>query len=297
MTLNILHHRRIWYAISVVLLVPGLVFLAMGGLKFGIDFTGGSLIQFAFADSERPETAEMQETIAGTEVGTAQVQLIEDDGMLIRLKELTPEEHATVLEAVTAAYPGASEVSYSAVGPTIGQELRSRAVTALVLVLLGIVAYISWAFRASSGRLSGWAFGVNAIIALLHDVGILLGVFAMLGYFASVEIDILFVTAVLTVLGFSVHDTIVVFDRIREGLRRGSGASIETVINTSVNETFVRSINTSVTVLLVLIALYFFGGSSIQYFVLALMIGMLVGTYSSIFIASPLLLFWVKRKQ
>lgn len=297
MTLNILQHRRIWYAISMALLVPGLVFLAMGGLKFGIDFTGGSLIQFAFADSARPETAEMQDTIAGAEVGTVQVQLIEENGILIRLKELTAEEHTKVLDAVTVAYPGASEVSYSSVGPTIGQELQSRAVTALVLVLLGIVAYISWAFRSSSGRLSGLAFGVNAIIALLHDVAILFGVFAALGYFASVEIDILFVTAVLTVLGFSVHDTIVVFDRIREGLRRGSGASVETVINQSINETFVRSINTSVTVLLVLIALYFFGGSSIQYFVLALMIGMLVGTYSSIFIASPLLLFWVKRKR
>ncbi len=202
------------------------------------------------------------------------------------------EKHNELLAKLTERYPGAAEESYSDVGPTLGRELRQKAILAIILVLFGIILYISWAFRKSSGRLSGWAFGVNAIAALIHDVLITVGAFAMLGLFFGVEVDALFVTAILTVLGFSVHDTIVVFDRIREGLRSSSGERLADVIDRSVRETVIRSINTSLTTLLVLFALYFFGGATIQSFVLALIIGITVGTYSSIFIASPLLLFW-----
>jgi preprotein translocase subunit SecF len=193
-----------------------------------------------------------------------------------------------------------NEVRFDSIGPVIGKELQRKAVIAIILVLAGIIVYLAYAFRKITGGLvSSWAFGVNAILALIHDVLITIGFFAILGYFFKVEIDTLFVTALLTVIGFSVHDTIVVFDRIREGLKKHYGEVFENIVNNSINETIVRSINTSFTTLLVLVALYIFGGETIRYFALALIFGIIVGTYSSIFVASPLLLIWynIRRKR
>jgi preprotein translocase subunit SecF len=174
----------------------------------------------------------------------------------------------------------------------IGKELRSAAFLQLILVSLGIIFYIAYAFRKVSKPVSSWRFGIAAIVALIHDLFIVIGAFSLLGHFGGVEIDSLFVTALLTVLGFSVHDTIVVFDRIRENLRIRAGQSLSEIINSSINQTLVRSINTSLTVIFVLLALLLFGGESIHNFVLALFIGIIAGTYSSIFIASPILIVW-----
>ncbi|OGN25672.1 MAG: protein-export membrane protein SecF, partial [Candidatus Yanofskybacteria bacterium RIFCSPLOWO2_01_FULL_44_22] len=182
---------------------------------------------------------------------------------------------------------------FDSIGPTIGRELKRNAAIALVVAIIAIVLYIAWAFRHVSEPVSSWKYGVAAVIALIHDVTIPTAVFALLGKFSGVPIDALFITALLTIMGFSVHDTIVVFDRTRENLRKLKGREeFSVTVNRSVNETFTRSINTSVTILLALVAIVVFGGESVRYFALALIIGIVFGTYSSIFIASPLLVLW-----
>jgi preprotein translocase subunit SecF len=196
------------------------------------------------------------------------------------------------MKALSDKYGAVTEQQFTSIGPVIGKELRSQAFVQLILVSLGIILYIAYAFRKVSKPVSSWRFGIAAIIALLHDLFIVLGAFSILGHFRGIEVDSLFVTAMLTVLGFSVHDTIVVFDRIRENLRIRAGQSLSEIINNSINQTLVRSINTSLTVVFVLLSLFLFGGETIHYFVLALLIGIVAGTYSSIFIASPILLVW-----
>ena len=188
-------------------------------------------------------------------------------------------------------------VRFDSVGPVVGQELKSKAWQAIVLASICIILYIAWAFRKVSRPVSSWKFGVTAVVTLLHDVLVVFGVFVILGELAQVEMDALFITALLTILGFSVHDTIVVFDRIRENLTRSYSDNFESCVNDSLNQTLARSINTSLTTLLVLLAILFFGGDSIKYFVLALILGIFIGTYSSIFVASQLLLVWHNRNQ
>lgn len=296
MTYRIIQKRKMWYVFSLALIAASIVFLALGGLRLGTDFTGGSQVQMKFAPGQRPSPQALQDAVATFGYGTPSVQIVDQDSTLVRVKEMTTEEHTAFLTKFKEKYPTATEDSYSSVGPLIGKELRQKAVTATILVLIAIILYITWAFRKSTRRLSSWAFGTNAIIALVHDIIITVGFFAMIGYIAKVEVDVLFVTALLTTLGFSVHDTIVVFDRLREGLRQHPTDQMETLLNNSVNTTLVRSINTSLTTLLVLTALYLFGGASIRIFVLTLIVGITIGTYSSIFLASPLLLMWERRK-
>lgn len=197
-------------------------------------------------------------------------------------KEISPVDAAIVIED-----------QFESIGPTVGKELMTRSIYSIIAVLSAIIIYIAWAFRKVSKPVSSWKYGVAAVIALLHDVIIPCGIFAVLGHYFNVEIDILFITALLTMLGFSVHDTIVVFDRTRENLARSRQLGVfEDIVNQSVNETIRRSINTSMTAFLALLAMYLFGGDSVKYFVLALMMGIVFGTYSSIFIASPLLVVW-----
>jgi len=185
------------------------------------------------------------------------------------------------------------ELRFDSVGPTIGQELKSRSISAMIIVIVAIVLYIAWTFRKVSKPVASWKYGISAIIALFHDVIITMGVFSILGEFYGVEINTAFVAAILTVLGYSVNDTIVVFDRVRENLPK-SDEDFEGTVNLSVNQTIKRSINTSLTTLIVLLSILFFGGTTIQDFVLALSIGVFVGTYSSIFLASPILVVWEK---
>ncbi|MEK7073117.1 MAG: protein translocase subunit SecF [Patescibacteria group bacterium] len=291
MTFNVIATRRIWYGLSAVLVAASIGSIALWGLKLGIDFTGGTLLQVRF--TARPAVEEIERRAGEAGVGTVHVQPVGDAEAILRLQATDEASHQKVLAAMRAGDDASvTEQSYETVGPSVGSELRSRSLKGIALVLLAIVAYIAFAFRSVSKPVSAWKYGIVAIVALLHDVLIPTGVFAALGHFAGVEIDVLFVTAVLTVLGFSVHDTIVVFDRIRENLRRHAGQPFEDVVAISVRETFVRSLNTSLTVILVLLALYLFGGVSTRSFILALLIGVGVGTYSSIFIASPLLVTW-----
>lgn len=288
--LNITKNYKIWFGISAVLMIAAVAALFMYGLKPGIDFRGGSILQAGF--NEQPNSQEVSQFIQEQGFHGAVVQPLGEKSLVIRTAPLTHEEYLGLIEDLSGKYEGFVEEQYSSIGPVIGRELRSKAFMQLVLVSLGIILYIAYAFRKVTRPVSSWRFGTAAIVALMHDLMIVIGVFAVLGHFWGVEIDSLFITALLTVLGFSVHDTIVVFDRIRENMRVRAGQSLAEIIDSSINQTLVRSINTSVTVLIVLTALLLFGGESIRYFVLALLVGIGVGTYSSIFIASPVLLVW-----
>ncbi len=287
---NIIGKRKIWYAISLVIIVPGLISLFTSGLKRGIDFTGGSLIELdGKADTNGLRSIASAQgfkdiTISNSSDGRTLVRYRDDKDAAGR-----EADHQTFKKIVEGQ--GLTEVRFDNVGPSVSRDITRNALISVLLASLAIVLYVALAFRNVPAPASPWAFGFCAIIALLHDALLLIGIFSLLGKYFNVEIDSLFVTAVLTVIGFSVHDTIVVFDRIRENLRRERKAFAE-IVNDSILETLARSINTSLTVLFTLLALYLFGGQSIKLFVLALLIGIASGTYSSIFNASPLLVTW-----
>src|SRR3989344_423004 len=289
--LNIVKYYKFWFWVSAILLVAGIVSLVMFGLKPGIDFTGGALTQIQFSQ-DVPQSSDIQKVLADTGFPEAQIQSVNNTEVLIRTAPQDQEQHVKFMTALSDKFGTVTESQFTSIGPVIGKELRSQAFVQLILVSLGIIFYIAYAFRKVSRPVSSWRFGIAAVIALIHDLFIVLGAFSILGHFKGVEVDSLFVTAMLTVLGFSVHDTIVVFDRIRENLRVRAGQSLPEIVNNSINQTLVRSINTSLTVVFVLLSLFLFGGESIHYFVLALLIGIIAGTYSSIFIASPILIIW-----
>ncbi len=286
--------RKIWYAISLIAIVPGLISLVLFGLKLGIDFTGGTLWEIQFNQSVTTE--QVKEVLARGGFDASVVQLSSEDGIkdnvaIIRIKELqeSSELKKEIERDFTASIGDFTELQISTVGSSVGNEIRNRAILAICIASVGILAYIAFAFRNTQNPA---LYGLCAIAAMLHDVLLVLGIFSILGEVADVEIDALFVTAILTVIGFSVHDTIVVFDRIRENLARKAEPTFEGVVNYSLAQTIVRSVNTSITVVFTLLALYLFGGESTKYFVLALLIGVASGTYSSIFNASQLLVSW-----
>lgn len=283
--MNLMRYK--WYFIiaSTLVVVPGLIALSVWGLKLGIDFTGGSRQEVEF--SKPLSTTQVREGLQPLQLKTLEVVSIGERRYRLRMPELSRDQHNRLLAEEQKL--GGRELSLETIGPTIGRETTRKAFYSVALASLAIMLYIAWAFRQVPSAVASWQFGAATIVALLHDVLVLVGVFAILGHFFEIEVDALFVTAVLTVIGFSVHDTIVVFDRIRENLRRrGSGDFVQTV-NDSIVQTLARSINTSLTVLLALLALYLFGGASIKNFVLALLIGIASGTYSSIFNATPTL--------
>lgn len=286
--------RKIFYGISMALVLASLAALLVWGLRLGIDFTGGSLLEVVFT-SARPEVAELEKRLELLDMGAILIQPAGDRNVFIRMRDVDEETHQNILKALGAGEAQSLvEKRFDSIGPTIGGELKQKAIIALILVVVMIILYVAFAFRKVSRPVESWKYGVVAIVALMHDVLIPTGIFSYLGYVKGVEIDSLFITAVLTILGFSVHDTIVVFDRIRENLRRGRGATFEETVDISIRETAIRSVNTSLTLLLVLLTLFFMGGESTKYFSLALIIGTIFGTYSSIFIASPLLVTWEK---
>ncbi len=283
--MDILGKRKIWYTISMVVIITGLFFLAFQGMNLGLDFMGGTLLEFKF---DQPVTnAEVRTILSRLGIAEdAQIQQSEQGGVhgvLIRTKELSPEEITSIEEALRGEYPSTEMLRTEMVGPVIGKELRGRALWALLLASIAIVIYISIRFE--------FRFAIVAIIALLHDVLITLGLFAVL----NKEINTPFVAALLTIIGYSINDTIVIFDRIRENMKLSQRVPFEQLANKAVVDTLPRSINTSVTTLITVLAIYFFGGASIKTFMLALLIGIFAGTYSSIFVASPLLLTWEKR--
>jgi preprotein translocase subunit SecF len=344
---GIIKKRKIWMAISGVLVLTSVIALFSWGLKFGIDFTGGSLLEVKFHEKV-PEVTETREALSDLELNSLIIQPTENNSLILRFSDESPNIHGDIMErlkelanysiensegqdsvvgeslslevngsdnlseessgelidvevlddsfALGETTPALEELRFDSVGSSIGQELKTKSFNAAIIVLILIILYISLIFRKVSRPVSSWKYGIATIVALFHDIIIVLGVFAFLGHFYNVEINTPFIAAILTVLGYSVNDSIIVFDRIRENLPK-SNLNFPDTVNKSINQTLIRSINTSVTTLLVLLAIIFFGGESIREFVLALAIGIIVGTYSSIFVASPILTLFDKSSR
>lgn len=286
--LDIVKRRNLWFAISVFMLIPGLISLVLFGMRVGIDFTGGTLMELRVPNTVTAQ--QVKESLKGTVIHDAMVQMSpsgSDSVALVRARSIDNKEQVAVFNQMRAKIGDFKTERVEVVGPSVGNELLWNSIWAMTIVIGGIIAYLSMRFR--------YDYALCAIGAMLHDVLIIVGLFSILGKFAGMEIDALFVTAVLTVAGFSVHDTIVVFDRIRENAKLAgpkTTRSFSDIADDSINQTIARSINTSLTVCLTLAALLFFGGESIHGFVLAMLIGIAIGTYSSIFVASPLLALW-----
>jgi len=356
--IKIIQRRKIWFAFSLILTIASIAALTTWGLKLGIDYTGGSMMEISFNENKL-SSGEIAQVFTDLNLGGVTVQFSGEKDAFLRFKEVDEPTHQSILAALnkkaaekagvntseeaaqtdnseTASTETApvevqaqtaegenvavnaetisgtnesaetpeiapaeetektyiTEKSFDAIGPIIGSELKNTTVWATIIALIGIVAYIAGAFRKVSYPVSSFKYGLCATIALFHDVIITAGIFSVLGHYYGIEIGATFLAAILAILGYSVNDTIVVFDRTRENLLRGRMNDFEDTVNYSVNETFARSINTSFTTLLMLFVLYLFGGASIQTFVLALIVGISFGTYSSIFIASPLLVTW-----
>ncbi len=289
---NIIGHRKFWLIIAGSLVVASIVAVSLWGLKFGIDFTGGSLLELSFEN--RPATSDLASDLANFGAEEVSIQPVGDQGVLLRFKTVDEAKHQEILKHLEEKFGKVQEQRFESVGPTIGNELRTKAIYSVAVVLICIIIYIAWAFRKVSKPVASWKYGVIAVVALLHDVGVPIGLFAVLGHFAGVEVNSAFVAAILTILGYSVNDTIVVFDRTRENLIHAGGdyENFDKIVNESVNQTFARSINTTLTTLLALVAVFFWGGESVKYFALALIVGIGLGAYSSIFIASPALVVW-----
>ncbi|MFH1225804.1 MAG: protein translocase subunit SecF [bacterium] len=270
------------------------------GLNLGIDFTGGSLLEIDFSASsaDRPDAQTIKTKLEDLGIGNSLIQPLGEKGMMLRFNSVDEETHQKILNGLTeiAKDNQLVERRFESIGPTIGAELSRNAFYTIALVLIAICLYIAWAFRKISKPVASWKYSLAALLALFHDVLIVVGLFIVLGKFMNAAVDTAFVAAVLTVLGYSVNDTVVIFDRIRENLAKRSGTLTE-IVNFSINETLVRSLNTGFSAILALLAIFFFGGESIRYFALALIVGIVTGTYSSIFIASPLLLIWEKMKR
>jgi len=275
--------------------------LLIWGFKYGIDFTGGSLMEAKFSTS-MPDISEVEAKLADLKLGSLIIQPVGDSNFIIKFQETSEDKHQAVLAKLNELarskdkQSGIEELRFDSVGPSIGAELKIKSIYAIIFVLLAILIYITYVFRKVSKPVASWKYGTSALIALVHDAIITLGIFAILGKCCGVEINASFIAAILTVLGYSVHDTIVVFDRLRENLPK-SNENFENTVNISLNQTLTRSINTSLTVLLVLASIIIFGGASIRIFAMALAIGIFLGTYSSIFVASPILVIWEKMKK
>jgi preprotein translocase subunit SecF len=293
--MNIIGKRKIWFGISITLVLISILCTAFMGLNFGIDFTGGSLSELTIAS--QPTVDDLRNTISQAGFDSVRVQPSGEANYIVRLSVLSETQHQELLLRLGEQYSEVEEMRFDMVGPVIGSEMRTKAIWAIVAALALILAYIAWAFRKVSKPIASWKYGLLTIVAAMHDLIIPIGVFAVLGYFLGYQIDTAFVAALLTILGYSINDSIVVFDRTRENLTQAESESFSSIVNKSVNQTLTRSVNTSVTTLLVLLAVFFFGGDTVRHFALALIVGVISGTYSSIFLASPLLVAWEKMKK
>lgn len=326
--LPIISHRKVYLSISVILVLLSYAAIWRWGLKLGIDYTNGSLSEIQYLGNEALEPADIQKKLIAEGFGVSSIQPSQDNTFFIRMKPLDEQDHQRYLDTLEAAYmqkgSGAGlqesvsteplststtdssvqtsstvgvqkiwyERNFDSIGPSISAELRKKSYWAIASALAAIVLFIAYSFRKVSKPVASWKFGICAIVALMHDISISTGFMAYMGHARGWEVDLMFITALLTILGFSVHDTIVVFDRIRENLLKSGSRNFEEITNISINQTIARSINTSLTTIIVLLALFLFGGDSTRHFTLILVIGIFVGTYSSIFIASPLLVIW-----
>jgi len=287
--INFMRRKKIYFLLSALVLVPGIFSLVLFWLKPSIDFTGGTLWEVRFAESvvssQEPVVEIIRETFTGQGLEIASIQASGEKQFIIRTVPLTTEQHKSLVATLKEKLGDFEEVRFETLGPKLGRELLFKAFFAVTLAALAILTYVAYRFK-------NLMYGVAAILAMFHDTFVLLGIFSLLGRFFGVEVDTLVVTAALSTLSFSVHDTIVVFDRIREILRRNPSLELDVAINQAVGETLVRSINNSLTIVFMLLALFLLGGESLHWFVFALLVGTISGTYSSTFTAAPLLVIW-----
>jgi preprotein translocase subunit SecF len=291
--MNIIGHKKIFLTFSGVLVTISIVLIVIFGFKPGIDFTGGTLWQLKI---DNPQISESVLQNAFVNMGAKDPIVYKEltsETYMVKLQNVSEADHQVYLKSLEGNFSQVQEMKFESIGPTIGSQLKTHAIWAIILVLVGISSYIAFAFRKASYPVQSWKYGMATLIALAHDVIIPSGIIALLGYWKGVELDTNFVVALLVIVGFSVHDTIVVFDRIRENLltRKGS-KTFEEIVNDSVVQTIARSINTSLTLVLVLVAMLVFGAPILKLFVLIMLIGVIFGTYSSIFLASPILTIW-----
>lgn len=283
----------IMFFVSLTLFAVSALVLAVYGLNFGVDFKGGSVIELSF--NGRPSIQELEQMFSD-EFSSLEVNInpVEDRGLIIRSGEISEDEHQKILAAIKSNFSPNQfeEKRFDSIGPAVGKELRDKSFIAIGIMLAVIAAYVTFVFRKLSRTLSLLAMNVSTLIALLHDIIIPMGVFAILGRYYNVQISAVFVAAVLTILGYTVSDKVVIFDRVRENILKGARDNLGNIVHKSVMQTLVRSINNTLTVILSSAAIYLFGGESIRYFALALMLGVFLGAYSSIFVASPLLVWW-----
>jgi preprotein translocase subunit SecF len=302
--MKIVKYRKVWFLFSAIIVALSLFFIFNFGLRLSADYTEGTLFELRFSNesvtkdslSDFLESQALFELEGGSELGAVNVLETLSDSFVMRMKRLNDVDSTAFLVLLAEELGDFDKIQERAVSPTVAAKFKKQSINAIIFVSIMIVAYIAFAFRRVSRGVTSWKLGLAAIVALLHDVIITVGIFALLGFVADVEIDLLFITALLTIMGFSVHDTIVVFDRVRENLiHKKREQSFDDVTDLALNQTMARSINTSVSTLIVLLALLFLGSSDIYWFVFALVIGVIAGTYSSIFLASPLLVVWQNK--
>ena len=298
MELKIIKKRKIWYLLSGTMVVLSILSLIFFKLNLAIDFTGGSLLEIELSNNVNKNidltsgnsfAKYLNENISDNKTGNIVVQKNSNNGFILRFKEVGQTEKNELINKLKEKVDqNIKEMSFESVGPILGNELKRNTFKAIIIASIAIILYVAYAFRKVSYPIKSWKYGVIGVIALLHDILITIGVFAVLGKFLNIEVDMLFITALLTILGYSINDTIVIYDRIRENVLKING-DFTSIVDKSINETIARSINTTVTTLLSLIAVFLFGGDSIKMFALSLIVGITLGAYSSIFIASPLL--------
>lgn len=297
--MNIIRFRGIFISVSAVLVVASIACLLIFGFRPSIDFTGGTLWQLRVSDQTQPVNEQSIRTVLATTGGVESPVVYKEltsDSFLIKTQPLSEADHQRLSGVLKNSFSSVEEMQFQSIGPTVGDQLRSRAIWACIFVLLGISLYITFSFRKVSRPVASWKYGIATLIALFHDAIIPMGILAVLGKTHGIEIDTNFVVAILVIVGFSVHDTIVVFDRIRENLlvHRATKQSFDYTVNESICQTMARSINTSLTLVLMLVALIIFGPANLRIFTGVLLVGTIFGTYSSIFLASPLLTLWHK---
>lgn len=309
-------YSTIYYIFSGILIAASIVSLILFGLKFGIEFTGGSNMEIEFLDQRsnngetmapnllgaRPSTkiesfsALVSNQLSSLDLGDIAIQPVGEKGAVLRFKEVNETVHGQIVKKISELSP-IEEKNFQYIGPSIGRELKTKTQISTALVLLAITLYIAFAFRKVSRPVASWKYSITSLIALFHDILIPLGVFSVLGRFYGVEITIPIIAALLTVLGFSVHDTIIIFDRIRENILKNGASSFDKIVDISLNQTIGRSISTVATTLFAMVSVFLFGGQTLKFFSLALIIGIVSGAYSSIFIAGPLLVTWYRWKK
>lgn len=293
---------RIFSPLSVALVALSIVLMLAPGPRFSIEFTGGTLVELKL-----PETTTKEQLLSATQeftpssgnaIRNISSAFTKDGTVMLRMRDLTNEEHLELISHLRAKVGEIQEQQYTTIGPTVGASLKKRSVWALAIASLAIVVYLAAVFRKIPGRLSPWSFGVAAVIALIHDIVITIGIFTIIGKYTTFEIDTLYVSALLSIMGYSVNDTIVIFDRIRSNLvTDGKREPLRSIVDRSLLETLGRTLNTGTGALIMLFVLYFFAAESIRWFILALIVGTVIGTYSSFFVASPILVYWQERRM